>query len=231
MPKLVLFDIDGTLVLTGRAGVRAMGRACEDVIGRADALEGVAVAGRTDWIILHDAMKKIGRDLDEALFARLRDVYVRHLRNEIDLPGEGVKAVMPGIRLLLDELTARPGVFLGLLTGNFERSARIKLEYFDLWKYFGCGAFGDDAAERDALVPFAVRRAEQCGWPSVTPERIFVVGDTPHDVACARAAGAVPIGVATGSFTVERLRESGAEIVFADLSDTPAFLEAINETA
>jgi phosphoglycolate phosphatase len=229
MPKLVLFDIDGTLVLTGRAGVRAMNRACEEVIGHPDALDGIAVAGRTDWIILHDAMKKIGRSLDESLFTRLRDVYVEHLRDEIELPGEGVKAVMPGIRVLLDELKGRPGVFLGLLTGNFERSARIKLEYFDLWKYFGCGAFGDDAAERNALVPFALQRAEKCGWPSVAPEEIFVVGDTPHDVACARAAGAVPIGVATGTFTVERLRESGARIVFPDLSDTRAFLRAIDE--
>src|SRR3954447_3907608 len=192
MTKLVLFDIDGTLVLTGRAGVRAMNRACEEVIRHPDALDGISVAGRTDWIILHDAMKKIGRDLDESLFSRLRDVYVRHLREEIELPGEGLKAVMPGIRALLDDLLGRPNVFLGLLTGNFERSARIKLEYFDLWKYFGCGAFGDDAAERDALVPFAVQRAEQCGWPSVRPEQIFVVGDTPHDVACARAVGAVP---------------------------------------
>jgi phosphoglycolate phosphatase len=228
MPKLVLFDIDGTLVLTGRAGVRAMNRACEEVIGHPDALDGISVAGRTDWIILHDAMKRIGRDLDEPLFSRLRDVYVGHLREEIGLPGEGVKAVMPGIRVLLDELKDRPYVFLGLLTGNFERSARIKLEYFDLWKYFGCGAFGDDAAERNALVPFALQRAEECGGPSVAPEEILVVGDTPHDVACARAVGAVPIAVATGTFSVERLRESGAEIVFPDLRDTRAFLQLVD---
>jgi phosphoglycolate phosphatase len=228
MAKLVLFDIDGTLVLTGRAGLRAMNRACEEVIGHRDALDGIPVAGRTDWVILHDALHAIGRDLDEDLFARLRDAYVVLLREEIELPGQGVKAVMPGIRALLDELGARPDVFLALLTGNFEQSARIKLEHFDLWRYFRCGAFGDDAADRNALVPFAVERARRCGLEAVAPEDVFVVGDTPHDVACAHAAGAVPVGVATGSFSVDQLRESGASIVFTDLGDAHAFLRVID---
>jgi phosphoglycolate phosphatase len=228
MAKLVLFDIDGTLVLTGRAGLRAMNRACEQVIGHRDALDGIPVAGRTDRVILHDALHAIGRDLDEDLFARLRDAYVIHLREEIEQPGQGVKAVMPGIRALLDELSARPDVFLALLTGNFEQGARIKLEHFDLWRYFRCGAFGDDAADRNALVPFAVERARRCGLESVAPEDVFVVGDTPHDVACAHAAGAVPVGVATGSFNVDQLRESGASIVFTDLGDAHAFLRVID---
>jgi phosphoglycolate phosphatase len=231
MAKLVLFDIDGTLVLTGRAGLRAMNRACEEVLGHRDALDGIAFAGRTDWVILHDALRGIGRNLDEELFARLRDAYARHLREEIELPGQGVKAVMPGIRPLLDALSARPDVFLALLTGNFEQGARIKLEYFNLWHYFHCGAFGDDAADRNALVPFALERARRCGLDAVAPDSVFVVGDTPHDVSCARAGGVVPIGVATGSFSVADLRESGAEIVFADLGDTKAFLRVIDGEA
>jgi len=227
MTKLVLFDIDGTLVLTGRAGIRAMNRACEEVIGHVGALDGIPVAGRTDWIILHDALGAIGHALDDDLFARLRDAYVGHLEEAIAEPGEGVKAVMPGIRPLLDTLAARPDVFLALLTGNFERSARIKLAHFDLWRYFRCGAFGDDAADRNALVPFALERANGCGLEAIPPESIFVIGDTPHDVACARAVGAVPIAVATGTFTVDQLRASGAEIVFEDLSDTDAVLRLI----
>jgi len=227
MTKLVLFDIDGTLVLTGRAGIRAMNRACEEVLGHADALDGIAVAGRTDWIILHEALGAIGHQLDDALFARLRGTYVRHLADEILLPGEGIKAVMPGIRPLLDTLAGRPDVFLGLLTGNFEESARIKLEHFDLWRYFRCGAFGDDAADRNALVPFAVARARACGLEPVPPQSVFVIGDTPHDVACARAAGAVPIAVATGTFSVDELRASGADIAFADLSDMEAVMGAL----
>ena len=223
MPKLVLFDIDGTLVLTGGAGVRAMTRACDEIIGSSNALHGVAVAGRTDWIILSDALERMGRDLDTQLFAALRDRYVTHLREEIQVPGHGVKAVMPGIQALLDDLQARDGVYLGLLTGNFEAGARIKLEYFDLWRYFQCGAFGDDAADRNALVPFAVSRARECGVPDLAPHDILVVGDTPHDIACARAVGATPVAVATGMFTTGQLRDSGADIVFRDLSDTAAF--------
>ena len=96
MPKLVLFDIDGTLVLTGGAGLRAMNRACEEVVGHRDALAGIPVAGRTDWIILHDTLRKVGRDLDESLFAELRDRYVTHLRSEIEQRGTGVKAAAEG---------------------------------------------------------------------------------------------------------------------------------------
>jgi phosphoglycolate phosphatase len=228
MTKLVLFDIDGTLVLTGRAGVRAMNRACLEIIGHTDALEGIAVAGRTDWVILHDALRAIGHEMDEDLFGRLRDRYVTLLRDEILLPGEGVKAIMPGILELLDTLRSRPDVFLALLTGNFEQGARIKLEHFNLWHYFKCGAFGDDAADRNALAPFALERARACGLEAIGPDAVFVVGDTPHDVACALAVGAVPIGVATGSFSVGDLRASGADIVFGDLSDTAAFLRAID---
>ena len=227
MPKLVLFDIDGTLVLTGGAGLRAMNRACETVVGAAWALDGIQLAGRTDWIILHDALRRIGRDLDDALFAMLRDRYLEFLREEIALPGRGVKAVMPGVRDLLDALHTREDVFLGLLTGNFEEGARIKLEHFDLWRYFRCGAFGDDAADRNALVPFAVDRARGCGLADLPNEHIFVVGDTPHDVACAVAVDAVPVAVATGGYSVDQLRESGAEIVFDDLSDTERFLRLL----
>jgi phosphoglycolate phosphatase-like HAD superfamily hydrolase len=118
-------------------------------------------------------------------------------------------------------------VFLGLLTGNFQAGARIKLEHFDLWRYFRCGAFGDDAADRNALVPFAVGRARECGLDHIDPADILVVGDTPHDVACALAVGAVPVAVATGGFTSAQLRESGADTVFESLADTADFLKLI----
>ena len=221
---LILFDIDGTLVLTGGAGMRAMNRACADLVGHDNALNGVALAGRTDWIILHDALHNHGRALDAALLDELRCRYVEHLVDEIRLPGKGTKDVMPGIRELLDALQRRGDVALGLLTGNFEEGARIKLEYFDLWKYFPCGAFGGDSANRNDLVPIALARARECGLADVGASDVLVVGDTPHDVACARAAGATPVAVATGSYSVEQLRETGAEIVFEDLSDTNRFL-------
>ena len=227
MRKLVLFDIDGTLVLTGGAGLRAMNAALEEVLGRADGLNGIPVAGRTDWAILADAVGRVDRDLDEVLLATLRDRYVANLAVEIEQPGRGVKAVMPGINELLRELQSRDDTFLGLLTGNFEEGARIKLEHFDLWRYFPCGAFGGDSADRNALVPFALARARACGLPAIAASDVLVVGDTPHDVACAHAAGAIPVAVATGSYSVDELRESGAEIVFKDLRDTSSFVKLL----
>jgi phosphoglycolate phosphatase-like HAD superfamily hydrolase len=225
---LILFDIDGTLVLTGRAGLRAMNRACADVVGHDNAMDGVEFAGRTDWSILRDVMRHHDTPMDRPLLDRLNRRYVAHLAEEIQLPGKGVKDVMPGIRELLDALHRRPDVALGLLTGNFVDGARLKLEYFDLWKYFPCGAFGGDSADRNDLVPVAIRRAREAGVADVEPARVIVVGDTPNDVECARVVGATPVAVATGSYSVERLRESGADIVFKDLSDTAAFLKLLD---
>jgi phosphoglycolate phosphatase len=220
MPKLVLFDIDGTLVLTGGAGVRAMTRACDEIIGHSDALDGIQVAGRTDWIILHDTLARLGRDLDRALFERLRERYVDYLQHEILQPGKGFNGALPGVPELLRSLHERDDVYLGLLTGNFEAGARIKLERFDLWRYFRCGAYGDDAPDRNALVPVAVARAAACGVPALPPGDVVVIGDTPHDVACAHAAGAMPVGVATGGYTSDELRACGAAVVFDTLRDT-----------
>jgi phosphoglycolate phosphatase-like HAD superfamily hydrolase len=239
MRKLVLFDIDGTLVLTGGAGIRAMNRACEELVGHPHALEGIPVAGRTDRIILSDVVTRAGHTLHDGLLERLRDRYIDNLRVEIERPGRiqsfeslgargGIKAVMPGIRELLEILEQRDDVFLGLLTGNFEAGAKIKLEHFDLWRYFRCGAFGDDSADRNDLVPFAVERARRCGLPEIDATDILVVGDTPHDVACARAVGATPVGVATGGFTADTLRESGAEIVFQNLGVATDFMKLID---
>jgi phosphoglycolate phosphatase-like HAD superfamily hydrolase len=228
---LILFDIDGTLVLTGRAGWRAMNRACADIVGHDNAMAGVEFAGRTDWSILADVMRNHGKTLDSALLDRLNRSYVAHLAEEIELPGTGVKDVMPGIRPLLDALQQRDDVALGLLTGNFIDGARIKLGYFDLWKYFPCGAFGGDSANRNDLVPVAVRRAAEAGIAGIEAHRVIVVGDTPNDVECARVAGALPVAVATGSYTVDDLRATGAEIVFQDLSNTQAFLKLLDSPA
>ncbi len=228
MRKLVLFDIDGTLVLTGGAGLRAMNTALQEVFGHANGLDGIALAGRTDWAILSDAVRRIGRSLDGALLADLEQRYVTNLAEEIQQPGTGRKQVLPGIPEILAELERREDVLVGLVTGNFEAGARVKLGHFDLWRYFTCGAFGGDAADRNALVPFALERARACGLPDIADEHILVIGDTPHDVTCAHAAGAIAVGVATGTSPVEELRAAGAEHVFEDLGDTAAFLRLLN---
>ena len=118
-------------------------------------------------------------------------------------------------------------MFVALLTGNFAAGARVKLEYFDLWRYFPCGAFGDAAPDRNGLLPKAVARVAASGGPTLAAEEAVVIGDTPLDVACAKASGARSIAVATGNHSVEELQASGADIVFQDLGDTSGVLEAI----
>ena len=225
--RLVLFDVDGTLCLTGGAGGRAMTIAFEEVFGVPDGFAGIPMPGRTDQIILADAIRRLARDADPTLEARFRERYVFNLRNEVLKPGRGRNGVMPGIRELLDALDVRGDILLGLVTGNYLAGARIKLEHFGLWRYFRFGAFGDDAHERNELVPIAVERARECGIRDLPPDRVIVIGDTPLDVACARAAGARAIAVATGSSKAGELRQSGADVVFEDLSNTAKVLGAI----
>jgi phosphoglycolate phosphatase len=230
MPKLLLFDVDGTLVLTGGAGERAMNWAFAELFGVARGFEGIPMAGRTDPIIVSEALARAGIDAADAGVARFSERYFARLAEELELPGPR-KGLMPGVRRLLDVLEARPDVFLALLTGNYAEAARIKLGHFDLWRYFACGAFGEDAAERAQLVDVALRRCQALGSPEVAPGDVFVVGDTPLDVACAKANGVRAIAVATGPYGAAQLRESAADVVFEDLSETAAFLAFVNGRA
>ena len=131
---------------------------------------------------------------------------------------------MPGARELLEALDDHDHLHLALLTGNYRDAAEIKLQHFEIWDFFEWGAFSDDAADRNALVPIARSRAETYDIPAEAIERVIVIGDTPHDIECARVAGARSIAVATGGFTVDQLREAGADEVLPDLSDTEAVL-------
>jgi phosphoglycolate phosphatase-like HAD superfamily hydrolase len=135
---------------------------------------------------------------------------------------------MPGVETLLDALVEQ-NAYLALLTGNYEDAARLKLEYFDLWRYFRCGAFGDDAPDRNGLLPRALTRVRDCGGPAVAASQVVIVGDTPLDVACAAAGGARSLAVATGSHSVAELRACGADRVFETLADTGAVLAALDD--
>jgi phosphoglycolate phosphatase len=215
-------------VVTGGAGQRALDRAFHETFGVAGAFVSVELAGRTDPLIVRDALRAHGiadRDHDAV---RFRDRYLAALVEEMRRD-DHAKRMLPGIVPLLDALAAREDRILGLLTGNFAPSARMKLEHFGLWRYFGWGAFGDDAADRNGLVPIAVERAVARGYPRVPPRRIVVIGDTPHDVACAAAAGAWCMAVATGGSTAEQLRAAGADVVFDTLLDTEAVTAAIDD--
>jgi phosphoglycolate phosphatase len=226
MTSLILFDIDGTLVLTGGAGGRAMSLAFQEIFGVRDALSGISMAGRTDAWILADALTAHNIASDPKALVRFREAYLRHLTIELDKPGAR-KGLMPGVRELLDTLRRRDDVYVALLTGNYEEGARIKLEYFDLWRYFRCGAFGDDAPQRDGLVSKALERIAASGGPSFSAADAVVIGDTPLDVACAAFCGARSIAVATGSHAIDELRAAGANVVFQDLSNTHKVVAAI----
>ena len=224
MTRVVLFDIDGTLVLTGGAGVRAMSRAFEELFAVPDPFRGIPMPGRTDVSILSDAAAAHGVASHE--LAPFREVYLGHLATEIEKPGPR-KGIMPGVRPLLDLLAGRADVYLALLTGNYEDAARVKLEHFDLWRYFQCGAFGDLAPDRNSLLPKALAEIRRRGGPDVGPSDAVVIGDTPLDVACAAAGGARSIAVATGGYDVDALRAAGANVALQDLSDAQEVLRAL----
>lgn len=219
-PALILFDIDGTLLLSGRAGLRAMNRAFETTFGVAEAFAGKSFAGRTDSYLVSYALNAAGLPDTADHHARFRDAYMPLLAEEIQHPGTGHKGLMPGARELLEALDDHAHLHLALLTGNYRGAAEIKLTHFELWDFFEWGAFSDDSADRNALVPIALDRAETYDVPAEAIERIIVIGDTPHDIECARAGGARSIAVATGGHSIEELKAAGADVVLQDLSET-----------
>lgn len=227
---LVLFDIDGTLLLSGGAGKRALNETFEELFGLAGGFDGIPVAGRTDPLLLNDALARHGKTAAADLRARFHDRYCELLAEMIlsPLPRKGL---MPGVRELLAGLENRAGLRSALLTGNYARAARIKLEYFGLWQHFACGAYGDDAASRDELVPVAMARARGRGIDIRSPAQVVVIGDTPLDIRCARAAGAWSVAVATGPFDEAELQSHGADRVLPDLADTAGCIDVLETMA
>lgn len=224
---LTLFDVDGTLLLSGGAATRAMDRAFEEVFGIAGAFAGIPMPGRTDPLIVSDAVEKWGLGDRVGEMDAFRERYFTHLAEELERPNPR-KRVMPGIRELLDALAARPSVVLGLLTGNYFEAARLKLKHFGLWGYFVCGAYGDEAPTREALVPLARERALKARGGNLRGNQIFVIGDTPRDVACARSFGAVAVAVATGGYSPDALAAAGSDLLYESFADPAPFLEVID---
>jgi phosphoglycolate phosphatase-like HAD superfamily hydrolase len=206
-----------------------MDRAFDDLFGIPQAFDRVQMAGRTDKAIVADAAARSGVRLTQATFERFRDRYLECLLESLTDPAPQ-KGILPGVRQFLDALITPPlrdRVFIALLTGNSEEGARIKLEYFDLWRYFRCGAYGDDVHDRNELFAVAMNRVRACGGPEAHARDVIVIGDTVFDVACAVAAGARSVAVATGPSDVETLKASGADVVVEDLSDTAALLRLL----
>ena len=226
--KVVLFDIDGTLLWTDGAGRRAVHQALEDIFG-APPPDGHEFDGKTDPQIVRELMRLAGV-ADHAIDARLPEAirrYVELLREELS-GADHTDKTYPGIAPLLDALEARDDVLLGLLTGNVHEGALAKLAAVGLaHDRFKVGAFGSDHASRPELPAIARARAELLLGHSVPGEDVIVIGDTPADMRCGHGIGARAIGVATGRYAVADLRACHPAAVFQDLSDTAAVLRAI----
>lgn len=225
--SLLLFDIDGTLLLSGGAGVRAMTRAFDQTFRVKDAFQAADVAGRTDTFIVSTALRQAGLEDTPEAHGRFREAYVPLLSDEIRKPPTGRTGLMPGVDRLLEVLVSDDGFEIGLLTGNFEAAAYVKLRHFAIDAHFTWGAFGEESADRNDVARAALRRAEERNIPRHRRQRAVVVGDTPHDVACARAIGARVIAVATGNYTEAQLRSEGADLTLPDLADTGRVLDLL----
>lgn len=218
MRRLILFDIDGTLVSGGPAK-HAFEAAMIETYGTVGDVASVSFAGKTDPQIARELLRTAGFDREtiDAGFPELWRRYAIHLEERLV---ERPMLVLPGVFRLLDALAGVEGVGIGLLTGNIHRGAELKLGSAGLWNRFPIGGFGSDHEERDELPAVALERARTHWKVSIGAADAIVVGDTPRDVQCGRASGARTLAVATGTFRSEELREAGADDVLEDLSST-----------
>ena len=224
MPKLILFDIDGTLLGMDGASSWSLNRAMKELTGISDGFQRVSFAGKTDLQIIREGLKKSGLADQGDLPNSIKNLYLVYLREELSAGKAHLKA---GVNELLRTLQKVDGVYLGLLTGNTEEGARLKLEAFGLNHYFPLGAFGSDNEDRNLLLPIALRRLQESEFISLSYENCVVVGDTPRDVECARVHGASSVAVATGPYSMDELQETEASIVVPDLSSKDKIVDWI----
>jgi len=219
--KLILFDIDGTLLTSGGAGESALRLAVKDRFGRDDDLKDIEIAGRTDTAIARQIFARHAVEPTPENLGAFFDRYLHHLSAELRL-GKG--ALLPGILELLRALRGRPHVAVALLTGNLSRGAEIKLTHYGIWEYFDFGAYADDHTDRNQLGKFARARALEKHGVEFLPADIFVLGDTPHDIDCGRAFGAKTVAIATGNYSRDQLASHNPDYLFENLKDVPRVL-------
>jgi len=222
--RLLLFDIDGTLIHSGGAGVRALKSAFKERFGVADDLHGIEIAGMTDSGIVVSILKKNDIPATNENVGAFLDSYVHFL--SLELPRRKGK-LLPGVLDLLEKLKSRPQLVLGLLTGNVSRGARLKLEQYGVWHFFEFGAFADDHQDRNRLGSFARARAKEKHGREFSPSQIDVIGDTPRDIACGKAIGARTIAVATGTWSREELAKYQPDFLIDDLSDVEGLIHTL----
>jgi len=224
--RLVLFDIDGTLLSTGPVARTTFASALQDVYGTSGDVEGYAFEGRLDPFIVTDLMRAAGV-ADETIAARRADALALYLDRLEAALRERPPVLKPGVLALLDALEKVPGLVIALLTGNVERGARLKLSFAGIWHRFTFGVWGDDASCREELGPVALMRARPVTGLAFAGSECVVVGDSRQDVACGLSFGARAVAVGTGRTALPALAAAGAHALLADFSNTPQALEAI----
>ncbi len=215
MTKLVLFDIDGTLIDPGGAGRNSMTRTFEELFSIEDAFAHIMMAGKTDIQIIKECLSAHGLSSDDGMLPSILSSYTDNLKITIE---NKEKHILPGVFELLKALDELDSYWLGLLTGNIEQGARIKLNAFDLNKYFPFGAFGSDNEDRNKLLPIAVEKFRGMTRIDIPYSDCIVIGDTPSDVVCSKPYGARSIAVATGRYNYENLLKTQADHVLEDLT-------------
>src|SRR5690606_13232413 len=217
---LYLFDIDGTLLLSGGAGSRALDRVFADLYGVAGAMDHVRPGGKTDPMIIEEIFAtRLGRAPEAGEIDRVLELYLPLLREEL-ATSERFR-LMPAVEGTLDFLAGSTGVVLGLATGNIRPAAQAKLERGGLWQRFALGGFGCDHRDRHRLVARAIERAADRAGAAVHPREVIVVGDTPMDVAAARACGALAVAVATGTASRDELAACAPDALLGTLVELP----------
>ena len=224
--KLVLFDIDGTLLRVGNMNRQTLIDALTEVYGTEGSAGRHNFAGKMDSVIIYEVLRHSGlgeRRITER-FEEVKQTYIDLFRERAR--PEDIE-LMKGIPTLLEELAGRSDIVLGLLTGNFEGSGRHKLRLPAIDHYFPFGAFADDAYHRDDLPAIAVEKAYDVTGTRFASSEVVIIGDTEHDIRCSRTIGARCIAVATGTYSAERLCTHRPDILFEDFGDTGAVVESI----
>jgi phosphoglycolate phosphatase len=225
MPKrLLLFDIDGTLINSAGAGVQALISTLAERFGIQDDLSDIEIAGVTDSGIVVSILNKHKIPATHENITAFLDSYVHFL--SLELPRRKGK-LLPGVLELLEKLKSRKHLVLALLTGNVSRGAQLKLEHYGVWHFFEFGAFADDHQDRNQLGPFARARAKEKHGREFSAAEIDVIGDTPRDIACGKALGARTIAVATGTWSRDRLAKHGPDFLIDDLSDVDRLINTL----
>jgi phosphoglycolate phosphatase len=222
--RLLLFDIDGTLINSGGAGIEALKRALKDRFGIEDDLGDIEIAGMTDSGIIVSILEKHKIPPNAENVAGFLDSYVHFLSHELPRRKGNL---LPGILELLEKLKTRKHVVLALLTGNVSRGAQLKLGHYGVWHFFEFGAFADDHSDRNQLGSFAQARAKEKHGREFSSQEIDIIGDTPRDIACGKALGARTIAVATGSWSRQKLARHHPDILIDDFSDVERLIDTL----